>query len=384
MDFSQNIANSPTFCPAPWTSLNVNQLGMVMPCIHSGYLLGNIKHESVWKILKAQPMQSMKQAQQSGQWHEACLECKNRETYGQSPRQTWHTDPQTLESIQSNADDFFSCEHLTVNWSNLCNLACTYCNAETSTAWQSVKHIAINHVKNEHDSLIDLVARTRGSLRGLNLGGGEPLLQKTLPLLLEKIDPAMVSVMVTTNLSVPLANNAVYNILKTWPKVSWMISFDNANQAQFEYVRHGASWSVFVDNIEIMQQHNQNILAHPAYSVYCALDLESLYQFCFDRQLDLFWCDLFHPDALDIRRQNQALRHRAVEQIDQITAKWSGKVAGSFDTLNRYRQQLIDPSYLRPLHHNEQDLKVFSTKVEKELGKTRTFQELWPQVYDLL
>jgi len=384
MDYSKNIKLSPTFCAAPWTSLNINQLGLVMPCMHSGYLLGNIKHKSIDDILQDSPIQSMKQAQIQGQWHEACKECEMRECYGSSPRQQWHVDQDIVDCIQNDIDNFFVCEHLTVNWSNLCNLACTYCNAETSTAWQAIKKIPINHVKNEHDSLIQLVARSRHRLKGLSLGGGEPLLQKGLPRLLEQVDPGSVSAMITTNLSVSLADNAVYQILKNWPHVIWMISFDTVKADQFEYVRHGASWAQFVDNIETMKQDKQTIIAHPAYSVYCALDLEPLYEFCFDKQLQIFWCDLSHPYALDIRRQNPMLRQLAIEQIDAVTAKWTDKMVGSFDTLARYRQQLIDPSYLPMAFNNEDNLQKFCRETEKQLAKSTTFGQSWPHIYNLL
>lgn len=384
MDYTQNIASSPTFCPAPWTSLNINQLGLVMPCMHSGYQLGNIKEKSIIDILQGQALQSMKQAQIAGQWHPACNECKARESYGLSPRQQWAIAPVVVDEIQKSINQYFRLEHLTVNWSNLCNLACTYCNDQTSTAWQAVKQIPISHVKNEHDSLIDLVAANSKALKGLSLGGGEPLLQKTLPNMLSKVDPSNVAVMVTTNLSVDLRSNAVYNLLRAWPNVIWMISFDTADKNQFEYVRHGASWEQFVKNIEIMQHDQQHIMAHPAYSVYCALDLDPLYQFCFEKKLTMFWCDLFHPQALDIRYQNSALRQHAIDNIDLVTAKWQGRMDGAFDTLARYRQQLVDPSYLQHQFNYKKDLKTFCLEVEKLLQKPTRFEDLWPHVYQLL
>lgn len=355
-----------------------------MPCMHSGYKLGNIKDSTITDILQDNAIQAMKQAQASGQWHSACSECSARESYGLSPRQQWHIDPAVVYEIENNVQEFFRLEHLTVNWSNLCNLTCTYCNDQTSTAWQAVKRIAVNHVKNEHDSLIDLVSRNSTALKGLSLGGGEPLLQKTLPNLLDKIDPSHVAVMVTTNLSIDITTNPVYKILSSWPNVSWMISFDTADKQQFEYVRHGADWNQFVTNIDTMQADRQNIMAHPAYSVYSALDLEPLYQFCFDRNLVLFWCDLVHPQALDIRRQNYELRQQAINNIDQVTDKWQGKMVGAFDTLARYRQQLVDPSYLQNQYNARQDLKSFCNEVEQLLHKTSRFQDLWPHVYNLI
>jgi len=381
MTYKNNITESPTFCPAPWTSLNINQIGLVLPCMASGFELGNVKQKNIIEILKDEPIRSMKEAQIHGEWHPGCVECQNREKYSQSPRNKWNTSPHTLKKIVNDVDNFFEPEHITINWSNLCNLACTYCNAETSTAWQSYKKIPIDYIQNEHAALIDLVSQNKQSLKGLTLGGGEPLLQKTLVNFLQAIDPVNVNVVVTTNLSVDLTTNDVYQILRTWPNVTWMISFDSVNKQKFEYIRHGANWDEFCKNIDTLTHDNQLILAHPAYSVYCALDLEEYYEFCYNKNLDIFWCDLVHPHALDIRRQNETLRKLAIEQIDIVIAKYSDKISGMFYTLDRYRQQLVDPVHEIAM---ESDLNTFNSKIEQQLKKTVTFAELWPNIHSLL
>lgn len=384
MDYSNNITQSPTFCPAPWTCVNINQLGLVLPCLNSGFLLGNVKQRNFADILRDEPLRSMKQAQIQGQWHPGCSECKEREQYGHSPRTQWHVEPETIAAISQDLENYFVPEHVTINWSNLCNLACTYCNDETSTAWQSLRKIPIQHVKNEHDALISIISQHGHLLKGLSLGGGEPLLQKGLADLLEKITAKSVSVMVTTNLSVDLDTNPIYQILKTWPNVSWMISFDNANKEKFEYVRHGASWDMFYNNIDKLQRDRQTIQAHPAYSVYCALELEAYYDFCYSHALSIFWCDLVNPPALDIRRHNVTLRNLAAEQIDTVISRYEGKMDGTFDTLRRYKQQVIDPSYQRPMSSQTTDLKTFNANTEHILGKTHRFQDLWPEIHTLL
>lgn len=380
----KKISESPTFCPAPWTSLNINQVGLVLPCMASGFLLGNVKQNNVKEILKGNAIRELKQAQEAGIWHDACSECRDREQYGASPRTQWHIEPETVAKIDQDPANFFEPHHITINWSNLCNLSCTYCNEETSTSWQSHKKIPISHVRNNHDALIELVTENNRSLKGLSLGGGEPLLQKGLVDFLKVIDPTDVSVLITTNLSVDLNTNEVYQILKTWPNVNWMISFDNVNKDKFEYVRHGANWEVFCRNIDIMKSDNQAIQAHPAYSIYCALELEEYYDFCYEKKLDLFWCDLINPVPLDVRRRNEAIRNLAIEQIDLVTRKYSDKMIGAFSTLERYRQHLVDPSHQRPVSESESDLKLFSSSVESQLQKTKTFQELWPEIWNLL
>jgi MoaA/NifB/PqqE/SkfB family radical SAM enzyme len=45
------ITNSPTFCPAPWTSLNIDQAGRVLPCFHGTKTIGNIKEVSIQQVI---------------------------------------------------------------------------------------------------------------------------------------------------------------------------------------------------------------------------------------------------------------------------------------------------------------------------------------------
>ena len=261
------ITQSPTFCSAPWTSLNIDQTGRVFPCMHSGYELGNIKQTPIQQVLLDDNIKDLKQTIAHGEWHEACAWCKRLEdTTGTSGRTVRHASQETLTAIDNDLD-FFKLEHLVVNWSNLCNLECVYCNNETSTAWQSINKIPINHVKNEHQDLVEL-AKTQGhNMQGLSLGGGEPLLQKGLPEFLDYLDPLKVRAMVTTNLSMDITTNPVYQKLKDWPQVDWMISFDNANKDKFEYVRHNATWEQFVKNLRQMKADGENVIAHPAYSI---------------------------------------------------------------------------------------------------------------------
>jgi radical SAM protein with 4Fe4S-binding SPASM domain len=380
---TQMITNSPTFCPAPWTSLNIDQTGRVMPCFHTGYELGNIKHIPIQQVLIDKPLQDLRQTMARGEWHDACAWCKRlEETTGTSGRTVRHADSNTLAAIDNDLD-FFKLEHLVINWSNLCNLTCVYCNPETSTAWQSIKRIPINHVKNEHEDLIEL-ARTQGhNIQGLSLGGGEPLLQKGLDKFLNYINPDKVRVMVTTNLSVELSTNPIYQMLKNWPSVDWMISFDNADKEKFEYVRDGASWEQFVKNLRQMKKDNQHVLAHPAYSIYCALDLEEYYDFCDQENLSIFWCELNHPEDLDMRRQPMALRQLAIDEIDRVVAKYKHCQHLAVDALERYRLTLQDNSYLLNIHHTT-NVQVFHQNIEAQLKKSVSFADLWPTIVNTL
>ena len=258
-------------------------------------------------------------------------------------------------------------------------MTCVYCNDQTSTAWQSIRKIPINHVKNEHDDLIEL-AKTQGhNIQGLCLGGGEPLLQKGLDVFLSHLNPDTVSVMVTTNLSMEITTNPIYQILKTWPKVEWMVSFDNASKEKFEYVRDGAYWEQFVKNIRQMKQDSQKVNAHPAYSIYCALDIMEYYDFCITEDLGIYWCELNHPMELDIRRHSQRLRDMAVEEINRVIDKYGNKENLAIEVLKTYRNTLEDNSYLRDQDKfNPASTLIWHVNSEAILKKTIKFTDLWP------
>lgn len=376
------ITRSPTFCPAPWTSLNIDQTGRVSPCMHCWDSVGNIKDTPIQQVIHGPILTDVRKHMARGKWHTACKLCKQlEETTGASGRTVRYADPATLAAIDADPEDYFELQHIVINWSNLCNLTCVYCNPDTSTAWQSVKGITINHVKNKHPDLIDLAREHGHTVVGLTLGGGEPLLQKGLLDFLQCLNPNQVRVLVTTNLSIDIANNAIYNELRTWPKVDWQISFDNANQVKFEYVRDRASWDLFVANIQLMKQHAQKVIAHPAYSIYCAMDLVEYYDFCVAQGLDIFWCELTHPWDLDIRRYSIELRQQAIAEIDRVVAKYSDQRNLATDTLQRYRMTLLDNSYLVTPDY-QLTTQEFHHRTETELNKTVTFSQLWPQ-YDI-
>jgi uncharacterized Fe-S cluster-containing radical SAM superfamily protein len=339
--------------------------------------LGNIKQESLTSVIAGPVMRELRQAIAQGDWHPFCARCKDIELQGRtSPRQTSLAEPATVAQIDQD-QQVFRLTHLSVNWSNICNLTCTYCNPATSTAWQRVLRLPISHVRNEHADLIQLVKNNQGLLLGLSLGGGEPLLQPGLVDLLHEVDSERVSVMITTNLSIDLEHNATYQELRTWPNVQWMVSFDNANADKFEYVRRGAKWSQFVHNIRLLKQHGQRVTAHPAYSIYCAFDLVEYYEFCQAEDLCIFWCDLIHPEALDARGLSPLLRQRARDQIDCILTRWGTSdnrdSRWSLSTLSRYGNELLqDPA-------TTVDPWSWHAVQEQARSHTTRFEDLWPK-----
>jgi organic radical activating enzyme len=375
-----SITQSPTFCPAPWTSLNIDQTGRVSCCMFGEQAIGNIKQQSIQEVIAGPQLLDIKQTMAQGQWHSNCVQCRcNEDVTGASARTQRMLDQPSRDQIDQDIN-WFDPQHLVINWSNLCNLTCTYCNSDTSTAWQAIKGIPINYVRNEHQDLVDLARQHGSSVQGLVLGGGEPLLQKGLVEFLQCLDGSRVRALVTTNLSVDLEINPVYQELKNWKTVEWQISFDNTERDKFEYVRDRASWDQFERNIDIMKADGQFIKAHPAYSIYCAFDLLEYYDYCVAKDIDLFWCELTHPWDLDIRRYAMPLRQRAIDEIDRVLSKYGHREDLAIPTLKRYRMTLLDNSYIFNQDTYTPNAVEFHQRIERELNKTNTFTQLWPEL----
>jgi hypothetical protein len=80
------------------------------------------------------------------------------------------------------------------------------------------------------------------------------------------------------------------------------------------------------------------------------------------------------------------VRQRAIEEIDQVVAKYSTQPNLSTDALNRYRMTLKNPSYINNTYDKfkSQDTVVWISMIEAKLKKTQTFQDLWPKLQKMI
>ena len=132
-----------------------------------------------------------------------------------------------------------------------------------------------------------------------------------------------------------------------------------------------------------MKQDGQHVNAHPAYSIYCALDLVEYYDFCVAEDLGIYWCELNNPVELDMRRHSLKLRQLAVEEIDRVINKYSAHENLATNVLATYRNPLEDNSYLDNSYYKQEDFDPASTlqwhvKIEDTLKQTNKFANLWP------
>lgn len=187
---------------------------------------------------------------------------------------------------------------LSINFGNLCNLACSYCNEEYSSKWAIEKSIPVKIEKNLDfetnvfqyiDQLI-----VNDNFRHLILIGGEPTIDPKFYQLLKLLE--LRSATRKLPLRITVQTNGMYNenhrelLIKISHLKNIIITYRYSIEAveeQAEFIRTGLDWKKFEDNFKHMVNSSKtnklNVTVHPTINLYC---LENFDKF-------LSWIDQF-------------------------------------------------------------------------------------------
>jgi hypothetical protein len=244
------------FCAAPWSGLSLDPDGQGKVCCI------NLDRTPITNFSEVQSnpvFTAIRTAVINDEQHPSCQQCWDREASG---------DLDSRRSIcqyndffhDLNSSESFQLEHLDLRWSNTCNLNCVYCGPTYSSRWAELKGIT------QKFRVFPVVTDSDlANLKILQLAGGEPLLIKEnyeLLTRLLKINPD-INIEVTTNLT-SIHNNKIYQLLKCFDNVTWIVSFESTGQ-RFEYIRNGATWLEFRANLDQLAMDFLNIHVNMVY-----------------------------------------------------------------------------------------------------------------------
>lgn len=223
-------------CRAPWTSLHLDQRGDVRPCCQSDLVLGNVGERSVVEVWQGEPAQRLRAAMAAGDLSLGCGYCAGPAARGA-----------TGQMYARRFDDVAAVPggevpaQLELALSNTCNLRCTMCSGEFSSAIRSQREGLPPLPRAYGEAFFAELEGLLGQVRRLELFGGEPLLaaDSRRVLRMAAASPADVEVQVTTNGTVW---NDELERLAAELRLSFVVSVDGASARTFEAVRVGAGW----------------------------------------------------------------------------------------------------------------------------------------------
>jgi Radical SAM superfamily/Iron-sulfur cluster-binding domain/4Fe-4S single cluster domain len=377
-----------TYCASPWRGLHINPRGDVKTCCAGNpNMLGNLNSQTIEQILHGPGLKEIQDALRQGIMHEKyCYGCINRELKGIDTERSWHN--QVNEDFDpANAPENFEFPTIIdVRWNTTCNLSCSYCDSSASSKWAAIlKQPVVSDTRHYYEQVCDYIKKHYDQVREVALVGGEPLLLKENDRLLDVI-PADCVVTIITNLSTDLESNSIFQKLAKRRNVGWSISFENVRD-RFEYVRHGAKWTTFVNNLDLVQDLMRNNGhwggIHAVYNLFTATRLCEIKQFAQERGLTIKWQNLYQPRPLDPRTYGSEVAELAAYEIERMYANFSIEQVDRefFDTvLAHYRNQnQPNPAALIQLDQ-------FITRLETQHHPDQAgqFAVIWPELESLL
>jgi MoaA/NifB/PqqE/SkfB family radical SAM enzyme len=260
MDAKKMLTNR-AFCPVPWTGIMYNFDGTVKNCIRSSATIGNIQDNDIEQILKQDV--EIKLDMQTAHKFARCNPCydleKDENNFNIISDRVFYL--KELRDVDSTLYDTanFDLHTVDIRWSNLCNFACVYCNPEFSSKWASERGvIMLTPADQKVEKFKQYIFERASQLKHVYLAGGEPLLMKEnleFLELLKKVNPE-INLRINTNLS--KVDTKIFNLICEFKNVHWTVSVESTEQ-EFEYIRYGAVWQDFVDNLHTIKQLGHKI-----------------------------------------------------------------------------------------------------------------------------
>lgn len=324
------------FCAAPWSSISLDPDGQAKNCCIAADRVSLQEFNQIQNIPK---FIEIRQEFINDNQHSSCEGCWQRERDGDlhSRRSTYQYDD-FYHNLESATD--FQLEYLDLRWSNTCNLNCVYCGPVFSSKWAELKG-----QKQRFRIFPTVTDADLAKLKVLQLAGGEPLLIKENLDVLErllKVNPE-VKIEVTTNLT--MIGNQIYKTLTKFDNVTWIVSFESTGN-RFEYIRNGAKWSDFYNNLNTLSMDCLDIHVNMVYFPLSSFDIVNAINVAleFTTEENVFLVSQFGGHGFDMLGQDalQCINQHNLDQIDNLPKTLQKRLADQIRTsvTNRIKTEL--------------------------------------------
>ena len=312
------MTTKPIYCTAPWNGLTIRENGKVRTCCVGRKVLLDLNVASINNVEESPVLQEIQNKMINGELDsENCASCIEQEKISgySSLRNHYNTFYPEVDP------DRISLKFVDLRWNNTCNLACMYCGPHFSNTWnEKLKQNNLTPVKPYQDELLSWMLDRVSHIKEISLVGGEPLLMKQNYKLLKEL-PMDCQISIITNLSYDLKNLPCLSDLLKRPanKILWNVSAENTHQ-QFEYVRQGAKWNQFEENIKFLQEHWKNsVQLNMVYSMFNALELLEIVKIFKSMGLQKFsLLPINENNSINVSFMPLPIRLIAKEELDQV------------------------------------------------------------------
>lgn len=271
------------FCIAPFVQCTTHPSGTFSPCPYLGGTTWTSSEPSILGRWQSPDLQRLRQEFVDNQKSSVCQRCWHEEDNDKKSLRLRLFDPVSMTSDYSFIDPVTFAqdmmqkittssylrgpEVLTIKNGNICNAKCRVCHPGDSNRWISDAeklrmrlgteyYSTTQQERNWTDQQIEEIVAMSSGLKRLELFGGEPMYNKQVFKILEKIIDSGHSQHITLYIN----TNGSVDITEKLPNIRWFkeveigVSIDGVGK-QFDYIRHGLDYKVVLSNIRSWQAY---------------------------------------------------------------------------------------------------------------------------------
>lgn len=320
------------FCSVPWNHIEIFTNGGVRTCIE-GKWFGNLLEEDLEDILKKKWIVDLKETVYNDQPHDNCTACYNLSTGKEHTHLRNHYNSLfQSEKIDYSDFSFFNLRGIDLHWDNTCNLKCVYCSPASSSAIAQEQKVTFKKPKDDRlDQVVELILKNQWNLKELYLSGGEPMLIKHNLNLLGRLENFDLPIRINSNITHARPGFPFFEQIKKFRNVLWTISAE-ATEERFEYIRHGSSWPIFLENLDHIRQGGHKIRINAVWFVGSAVSMFDALKLFIDQYgiTDITINQLEKHSELLVRNLPNEVKDRARINIQNLLE--SGSIARGSNT----------------------------------------------------
>lgn len=339
------------FCIAPFLQCTTHPTTSFSPCPYLGGSTWKASGNTILEQWRSKELEDLRESFINNKRNEICNRCWSEETHGKRSLRKRLLDPVSFTSDMFHIDTevyretlvdrindknyLQGPEILTIKNGNVCNAKCRVCHPNDSSKWipDSAKlklmlnkqyYVTDQHEKNWSDSQIEEILAIVPGLIRLELFGGEPMFNKKVIALLEKI----VETNHAEHITLYINTNGSVNIVEKMPNIRHFkmieigVSIDGVGK-HFDYIRHGLDYSEIKTNINLWKDYFQK--HNVSYFIDCICTVEILNIFYLPEiksaikeflPLSPYWNLLVDPTYLSIKNIPDHIKQVVISKLN--------------------------------------------------------------------
>jgi radical SAM protein with 4Fe4S-binding SPASM domain len=389
------ISSNSNFCIRPFNSVVISTDGAIRSCCQIQENTFNIKNNNIEDYWNSNYLLTLREKFLNNKKPKECKNC-------------WRQENNLLEShrLESNfqyksifkknyvknlklikKDNLYYPEDIELSITNICNLSCQMCTGKDSSRLL----IENNFLKFENlkQSDYDLDEKTKleiekiitHDLKLLNLRGGEPLVNKTIMKIIEKLVTTGKSKKMTLHITTngTTCNDKIINLLRKFENIRIMFSIESIGKFN-DYMRYPSNWKDIQKNIlEFKNLKNAYLYINTVVQNLNLLYLEPLINFANLNKIFLNFSRLRSPAYLEFDNLQLDLLKKSYEKLNNIDKKKLVHTKNIKEIINSLKIKI--DTY----KHDEEKFTMFTTVIKKrDQYRKISIADYMPEIYNIL